>query len=310
MKECLREIGCCIYCGTTDGELTEEHIVPFALGANLVLGHASCFECQKKTSAIEHHVCRPIAGMARVRLNIQTRRPKKRLSFPQKVQKGDEWKTVMADPEEFPALLSYPVFDKPGIVANRPPEGQYRQVGLWSLGFDDDFRLVAERARVTHQATSINLIEFRPTVLMNFVAKVAHAAACGLLPPDSFEPMLTLAATTEGVFDYVLGGGGSFPPQEGVLHSIEIRQVNGNSGSLIFARLRWFAHLAPPMSQIATGDPILGPPSFLAIVGRPRANFFKNKLAFININLDGTSIYGVQEIPSDFAGQAMPLPRK
>jgi hypothetical protein len=39
--------GRCIYCGTRDGKLHKEHIVPLSLGGKHVLPDASCLTCQK-----------------------------------------------------------------------------------------------------------------------------------------------------------------------------------------------------------------------------------------------------------------------
>ncbi|MCA1615176.1 MAG: HNH endonuclease [Acidobacteria bacterium] len=47
------EIGKCIYCGTIEGGLSEEHVTPFGLGGQLVLLHASCKRCAKITSSLE-----------------------------------------------------------------------------------------------------------------------------------------------------------------------------------------------------------------------------------------------------------------
>ncbi len=48
-------IGRCIYCGETRGELTEEHVSPFALNGLITLLAASCSECSKVTSGIEEY---------------------------------------------------------------------------------------------------------------------------------------------------------------------------------------------------------------------------------------------------------------
>jgi 5-methylcytosine-specific restriction endonuclease McrA len=55
----------CIYCGRTDG-LTEEHVVPFALGGNLIIPDASCPSCRDMTSAFETKVLRGFMHDARI----------------------------------------------------------------------------------------------------------------------------------------------------------------------------------------------------------------------------------------------------
>lgn len=48
--------GYCIYCGARDCDLSDEHIIPYALNGNLVLPKASCAACAKFTQKIEE-VC-------------------------------------------------------------------------------------------------------------------------------------------------------------------------------------------------------------------------------------------------------------
>ncbi|WP_217539485.1 HNH endonuclease, partial [Stenotrophomonas sp. GbtcB23] len=49
----LAPVGASIYCGATDGRLTEEHIIPKGLGGTLVLPQASCDDCAAITSLFE-----------------------------------------------------------------------------------------------------------------------------------------------------------------------------------------------------------------------------------------------------------------
>jgi hypothetical protein len=307
----LKEVGSCIYCGESDCELTDEHIMPFALGGNAALKRASCVKCQVATSRIERHICRPVTGMMRSRLGIQSRRPKQRDETRQTFMFGDEHREMPFATAQFPAILCYPSFARPGIFDDRPPEGQYRSAGIFTLGADADFKAIADAALEKAGASAIQLASFRPALLMNFMAKVAHASAVGILDPGRFDPMLRTAAITEGVFDYILGNGPSFPPQKGVLHAIEIFQDTGRSGPLLIARLRWFANLEPPIEQLKPGDPILAPPPFLAAVGRPHGEVLgKTERAYINWMEDGTVEYGIMQLPDNWRSLAKPIPVK
>lgn len=53
---CVRRIGRCIYCGSTNGELTNEHIVPRSLGGTARLDAASCRSCQNAIGLFERRV--------------------------------------------------------------------------------------------------------------------------------------------------------------------------------------------------------------------------------------------------------------
>lgn len=64
-----RAAGKCIYCGCTE-QLTDEHIVPFALGGNLVLPTASCVACADRTKKYEQRTLRATLGNVRIRHNF------------------------------------------------------------------------------------------------------------------------------------------------------------------------------------------------------------------------------------------------
>jgi hypothetical protein len=68
----------CIYCGTqadqTEAkELSDEHIIPYALGGNLVLPKASCDRCAKETHAFEGHLAGKTYEFARTHLLVGER---------------------------------------------------------------------------------------------------------------------------------------------------------------------------------------------------------------------------------------------
>ncbi|PQZ52124.1 hypothetical protein CQ052_03900 [Ochrobactrum sp. MYb15] len=49
----FRPVNRCIYCGGSNGKLTDEHIVPFSLGGTIVLPKASCEDCQNRINVFE-----------------------------------------------------------------------------------------------------------------------------------------------------------------------------------------------------------------------------------------------------------------
>ncbi len=67
-------VGRCIYCGTTEGTLSKEHIVPYALNGNWVLPKASCKKCSAITQKYEDACLRIMFKPLRTRLGMQSRR--------------------------------------------------------------------------------------------------------------------------------------------------------------------------------------------------------------------------------------------
>jgi hypothetical protein len=79
-------VGQCIYCGTSEGKLSDEHIIPYGLNGDFVLRKASCAACATITSRFERDVLRNLFPAARAALGYKTRR-KHPETFPAKIRR-------------------------------------------------------------------------------------------------------------------------------------------------------------------------------------------------------------------------------
>lgn len=70
----LWRVGQCIYCGTSQGKLSDEHLVPYGLNGPWVLRQASCAVCANSTSRFEMDVLRGLFPSARAAFGMKTRR--------------------------------------------------------------------------------------------------------------------------------------------------------------------------------------------------------------------------------------------
>jgi HNH endonuclease len=115
--------GQCIYCGDKSN-LSDEHIIPFALGGNFVLKDSSCKKCAEPTSKFELTCLRTMYGPLRLLYELPTRRRKKSPEkLPLKVKfNPDEkhWQLVLVDQKRFPFLVTFPYFEAPGIFSGDP----------------------------------------------------------------------------------------------------------------------------------------------------------------------------------------------
>src|SRR5580704_808673 len=75
-------VGRCIYCFATDCDLGDEHVIPQALGGNIILRSASCRNCEKIIGGgFEHRLTHKTNGMfaaMRLRHAYKSKRPKER----------------------------------------------------------------------------------------------------------------------------------------------------------------------------------------------------------------------------------------
>lgn len=81
LREAVRKPspGRCIYCGDDQGKLTDEHVVPYALGAHTVIfEEASCVACAQTIQKYEQRILRGQLGVFRARIDAPTRNRKDR----------------------------------------------------------------------------------------------------------------------------------------------------------------------------------------------------------------------------------------
>jgi hypothetical protein len=123
--------GECIYCGAkaTDVELTDEHVVPYSLGANAVIIDGSCKACAGETTKLEDVVGRKVLWDMRTHIGEQTRRPKERpktFKFKASIagREMQEFEVPVADAIFFTA---YPVWGLPGILTGAQPSAEFKE---------------------------------------------------------------------------------------------------------------------------------------------------------------------------------------
>src|SRR5579872_2409342 len=119
-----RTIGRCIYCGTVEDELTEEHITPHGLGGRLTLLRASCQPCSRVTGRFERAVLRTMWFAARAAMNTPTYRPKER-EKPQRmrIEKAGKTEEIEVLWQDQWKLIELPIFPSPAHIDRRPYQG-------------------------------------------------------------------------------------------------------------------------------------------------------------------------------------------
>jgi hypothetical protein len=153
----LASIGECVYCGAVN-DLTDEHIVPLALGGNLILADASCHDCATATGKFEQRVLRGFMKDARSAGSFPTRRPKERplrLAISRELLAG-RFEEIEILAQSHPGFLHLPLLKPAGILnGNRASDGTMVQ-GFETIRFGPDPSLIAqllntEALRVHHR---------------------------------------------------------------------------------------------------------------------------------------------------------------
>lgn len=196
----IQSPGRCIYCGAPGENLTDEHVIPYALGANsLVLEKSCCGDCQKIIQKYEQEVLKKQLGTFRAQVDAPTRRRKDRptevrIDF---VEVDDDGSSIRDLGHRVLALTEVPLaislWSSP-IPKLLDPAGNKMDLGQpWSWsdtnGFMELCRGVAEETGARHVAAKIGAVN--RVHYLRSLAKTAHAYAAAEIGLDGFEPLLT-----------------------------------------------------------------------------------------------------------------------
>ena len=261
-----KTIGKCIYCGSTD-HLTTEHVIPYGLNGVLQLYKASCGDCAKITSALEHHIVREVYGPARHLLDMRTYRNKRRgqkTSYPMLLEKNGEEVFQNIPIDDYVAMLIAPLYGYPECVAERNrAQGVMLPTGFISVGAKVFQKINAkdvELLKQEHGASKISSqINFDCIDFARFLAKIAHGyivAAYGLESITESYVVDSILGRSQDVLRWVGCEVGikRLPQRQGVkaiFHNVGFDVLNGE---FVF----W----------IRLFDNFANAPEYIAIVGR------------------------------------------
>lgn len=253
-------VGRCIYCGSTEA-LSDEHIIPYALGGNFVLPKSSCPQCAKETSSFEQTCMRTMYGPLRLLYNLPTRRKKKRpKKLPLKVKFSPDqadWELVDVKQEEYPFLVTFPYFDAPGILAGRSlreSEGPTTKK-LWIRGgcpfasFDELLPALSRKlkAHSLFPESKADVPSF-----CRLLAKIAYSFVVAESGPQGFNAELTsiILGRDLNYCRYYIGSASQDEPPRNMLHDLAILKFSSN---VVVVKIRLLCKLGTPTYFVAVG---------------------------------------------------------
>ena len=115
-------LGRCLYCLATGGPgvpLTEEHLVPRALGGRLTLRDAVCEPCRRLTGRREQETLEREFAVPRTLLALKRRRARAQgpSRLPAVVFEGDDMAPATLPEHAFPRTFRLPAFEPAGLLA-------------------------------------------------------------------------------------------------------------------------------------------------------------------------------------------------
>ncbi len=112
-------MGRCLYCLATGVALTEEHLIPRALGGRLTLRDAVCEPCRRATGRLEQLTLDREFAVPKTLLALKRRRARGHgpSRLPAVVLLGDDAATTTLTAETYPRGFSLPTFAPAGLLA-------------------------------------------------------------------------------------------------------------------------------------------------------------------------------------------------
>ncbi len=266
--------GKCIYCKETGAELTDEHVVPFAIGRDAtILDKSCCLVCQRIIQPYEQSVLRHQLGHFRASVEAPTRKPKDRftslpLEFVEANEKGEAIRELGKREipiAEAPLILNLWQSPPPGIL-NIPfdpafAEGRpFRYVE--SEVADPILKAVAVEAGIVHVG-----FKLRPVNRLHYLrtlAKTAHAYVAAELGVDAFTPYLTdiILNRSDDIARYVgdLSGVASLEGATGHTFKITLGEVPEDAGigkGKIAVFMQFWGELGSPPHLVIVGEALI-----------------------------------------------------
>ena len=215
--------GRCIYCGDDQGKLTDEHVIPYALGGNTAIFEgASCVACARTIQKYEQRILRGQLGVFRARIDAPTHNRKDRLThqdlhFVEVDRFGRQIRDLGSRSfaiDDAPLNLSVWQLAPPRIIGEERPEQEHTGRPWASIAQSDSqkalamrlAREVAEETGAEHVAVKVD--EINREDFLRFLVKTAHAYAVFEKGLDAFRPLTTdlILSRDDDLAQYIGGG--------------------------------------------------------------------------------------------------------
>ena len=253
--------GVCINCGQK-GNLSDDHIIPFALGGNWVLEKSSCQSCATRTSSFELTCLRTMYGPLRLLYDLPTRRTKKRpKELPLKVKFSPDEKEhqiIMVDQKKYPFLITFPYFETPGFINGYQinQSGGPKSKRFWIRGASPYFSFERLNQKLLLELNAYEIFPESKAEVPAFcklLAKIAHGYAVAKIGFSNFEAALKTFIITDKLSHcmHYIGSAGYDEPPGNSLHELAI--LDFRSTNAILVKIRLLCKLGTPTYIVVVG---------------------------------------------------------
>ncbi|MDE2255538.1 MAG: hypothetical protein KGL42_14915 [Betaproteobacteria bacterium] len=245
--------GRCIYCGATDLQLSDEHIVPFSLGGQHVLKGASCLPCADVTKRFEQDVARSMWGEARAAFGERSRRKKARPSHIRMVAPETGAQGLDIPTPEFPAGMVFYKMGLPGALIGLPESVDTSP--LWQLVMTGDHQRWM-KFKERHGWGPVLKFQHEPVSFGRLLAKIGYCQALSELELGDFEATcLPYIMGQRANVSHIVGGTLKMAPaRPGLSYELGTSLIGTQEKALVVAAVRLYANLGTPAYRVVVGE--------------------------------------------------------
>lgn len=257
-RETLRRftpVGHCIFCGSADHVLTDEHIIPLALNGNLILPEASCHACADITKKFEQTVARLIYGPFRLKHGFRTRRKKDRpstLPVYSLDNQGNE-KKIEISLNQYPNIYLTVDAPPPGILIGNAPSNRNPELTLGLRGDPIDLKRSMDSLSIDQIITRH---KFEWGAFFQQLAKIGHTFAYAIMRGKCYDPFLPdiILGKSLHLSHYVGGVNQETKREQGTTNDLTLSVVCRPSGDYLVAGVQLLGAGVLPPYQVVVGQ--------------------------------------------------------
>lgn len=250
----------CIYCGKTNVNLSDEHVIPMGLlpkaHPGLVLDNASCRDCCNITSDFERAILRKLWLPARAGLGLRSYRKRKiPREYPLTIVKNGQAEEVLLPLDEFPATLQLLEYQPPVHLTKNPSYSSGINVNgnvLVQVAGPKLIDVLKKHGSLTARISAT----FEGNAYERLILKVAYGFAISRIGLSSIE-QAWVVPTILGQVDNVgmwMGCDGEQHLTSSYFHGMRLAIV----GNEIHCRVRLFASFNTPEYLVIVGTAVNG----------------------------------------------------
>lgn len=258
-------IGKCIYCPSdklvaSDTLFSDEHIIPLALGGNLILPNASCDECARIiNSEIETPILQEEWGYFRIRRNFPTRSRKRR---------GNNRRTHIKLTRTNGSLLKIPIsdysspvpmylFSEARIFTDAPRIFDTGNGPQWDVKFYTDHDAELEMKKKYPEWSGVHRLKMRPFEFARMLAKIAYSYVAAEYGLGFFKPYVldVIFGRSDDCFKFV---GGKFDILDAIQDGDHITNISilfrSSFQAFLIVEIRLFSQIKSPAYHVVVGE--------------------------------------------------------